>query len=410
MDGGTDLTLRIAVISRAEPHGGGSFQYGASILQALSSLSQNEYDITFWHSSSSWDVFAETLPFQHIRVDNSLPFGFRLVRKLVATLNIFLRNKAIGRWLDCDAMLHTVRRQKAHICICLEQAYNPLPDSIRVIGPVHDLMHRYEGRFPEVGAPAEYDGRERLFSRHVRHAAAVLVDSRVGKQHVIESYGADEDKVHILPYIPSRMLSADFRRPVGLPDDVVPFVFYPAQFWPHKNHVAIVQALALLGDALPLHCVFTGSTDKAGYSVVAEAVKQAGLEQRVHILGYVEECEISWLYKNAFALVMPTFFGPTNIPPLEAFKYGCPAIVSRIYGMPDQLGDAALYFDPQRPEEIAEELRRLALSPDLRNELINKGHKKLEQWKEVDFQQCFLTILEQVFATVDTVPSKRAQS
>jgi glycosyltransferase involved in cell wall biosynthesis len=271
-------------------------------------------------------------------------------------------------------------------------------------------MHRYEGRFPEVGAPAEYDGRERLFSRHVRHAAAVLVDSKVGKQHVIASYSADEDKVHILPYIPSRMLSEDFRRPVGLPDYVVPFVFYPAQFWPHKNHIAIVQALALLSDTLPLHCVFTGSTDKTGYSVVAEAVKQADLEHRVHILGYVEDCEISWLYKNAFALVMPTFFGPTNIPPLEAFKYGCPAIVSRIYGMPDQLGDAALYFDPHRPEEIAEGLRCLALLPGLRKELISKGYKKLDQWTETDFQQCFLTILEQVVATVDAVPAKRSQS
>jgi len=50
-------------------------------------------------------------------------------------------------------------------------------------------------------------------------------------------------------------------------------------------------------------------------------------------------------------MIMPTFFGPTNIPPLEAIAVGCPVAVSNIYGMPHQLGDAALYFNPTRVEK-----------------------------------------------------------
>ena len=57
-------------------------------------------------------------------------------------------------------------------------------------------------------------------------------------------------------------------------------------------------------------------------------------------------------YKYAVALVMPTFFGPTNIPPLEAFALGCPVITSNIYGIPEQVGDAALLVNLDKPLQV----------------------------------------------------------
>ena len=69
---------------------------------------------------------------------------------------------------------------------------------------------------------------------------------------------------------------------------------------------------------------------------------------------------------------MPSYFGPTNIPPLEAMALGCPVAVSNKYAMPEQVGDAGLLFDPDSPEEIAKCIKAMWLDDKLRQKMINK--------------------------------------
>lgn len=390
------MKKRIAVVSRMERAGGGSFQYGASILEAVTKLSQTEYEVCFWYHSNSLDDFVKRLCCQHARPNWFSVQFFRVVRKIANIANKVLKSTRIESWVEYDALIRAVRSWKPDVCISLEQTYNPLSKKVRVIGPVHDLMHRYETRFPEISAPAEFSARERMFGRHAKYAAAVLVDSAIGKKQLIECYGVAESKVHILPFIPSPLLTKPADRPSSTATINAPFIFYPAQFWPHKNHMAIIRAIAMLPEDLPLHCVFVGTTDKEAFVPVREAIEKAGLSERVHILGYVSDADVAWFYKNAFALVMATFCGPTNIPPLEAMQYGCPVVASAVYGMPEQCGDAALYIDPRKPEQIAEALCRMATEPGLRESLIEKGFARSAQWTKEDFQKRFLEILQSV--------------
>lgn len=390
------MKTRIAVISRMERAGGGSFQYGASILDALSELPEDEYEICFWHSSPSLEDFVKKLPYPSVNISSISALKWRVVRQITLAVLKLIRSDDLEFFSECDALLFAACKWNPDICISLEQMYNPLSKKVRVIGPIHDLMHRYEPSFPEVSAAGIYESRELLFSQHARYAAAVLVDSLVGKKHVLESYNIAEQKVHILPFIPNPLLAGEGKRPALIPEHHSPFVFYPAQFWSHKNHVSIVQALSLLPESLQMHCVFVGTTDKSGYANVVDAISQYNISERVHILGYVSDEEVVWLYKNAFALVMPTFFGPTNIPPLEAMQYGCPVIASNVYGVPEQLGDAALFVDPRKPDQIAESICLLKNDPLLRDKLIKNGYSKMAQWTKQDFKNAFLNVLYQV--------------
>jgi len=389
------MKTRVAVISRVERASGGSFQYGASILEAVAKLPTDQYEICFWHNNDSFDDL-EKLPYQHAKPKWFCMQLFRVVKKLATIANGIIKSEKIENWIENDALARSVRAWKPDVCILLEQSYNPLSKEVRVIGPVHDLMHRYERSFPEVGEAAEYAARERTFGRHAANAAAVLVDSNIGKAQLIECYGIAEDKVHVLPFIPSPLFTDQASRPASFSDEKTPFIFYPAQFWLHKNHMAIIQAISMLPNDLPLHCVFVGTTDKAAFVPVREAIEKAGLSKRIHILGYVTDAEVAWFYKNAFALVMPTFFGPTNIPPLEAMQYGCPVITSNVYGIPEQCGDAALYVDPRKPEQIAKALCRIATEPGLRSQLIAKGYDRSAQWTKEGFEKKFLKILQSV--------------
>ena len=87
--------------------------------------------------------------------------------------------------------------------------------------------------------------------------------------------------------------------------------------------------------------------------------------------------DMASLYKKSIALVMPTYFGPTNIPPLEAFALGVPVLYSDLPGLKDQVGDSALLLDLNNPESMAKHIVNLLNSENLRKKLIDLGKKRI---------------------------------
>jgi len=260
--------------------------------------------------------------------------------------------------------------------------------NVPVLSTIHDLMHRYESHFAEVSENGIYEQREIQYSQICRWSDGILVDSETGRRHVHECYLYPLEKIYVLPYIPASYIhqhsaSPDFNNIYALPDK---YLFYPAHSWPHKNHAGLFQAVAELQEELPdIHLLLTGS-QKEGFERTMDLARELDIEDRVQFLGYVPDEDIPEMYRRARALVMPTFFGPTNIPPLEAFVLGCPVAISNIYGIPEQVGDAALLFDPYSPEEIAECVRKLWNDDSLCETLIAKGKKQAERWKMEDFR------------------------
>jgi glycosyltransferase involved in cell wall biosynthesis len=164
-----------------------------------------------------------------------------------------------------------------------------------------------------------------------------------------------------------------------------PFVFYPAQYWPHKNHVALLLALKqLANEGLRMGAVFTG-VDQGNLAHVEATVAELGLEAQVRFLGFVERSTLVALYRRALALAFPSFFGPDNLPPLEAFALGCPVIAAAVPGAEERLGDAALLFDPRSERALAAAVRRLHEEQDLRAECIRRGHQRSAGRSEDDY-------------------------
>jgi glycosyltransferase involved in cell wall biosynthesis len=104
---------------------------------------------------------------------------------------------------------------------------------------------------------------------------------------------------------------------------------------------------------------------------------------------------MSGLYAGAVALVMPTFFGPTNIPVLEAWAYGCPVLTSDIRGIREQVGDAGVLVDPRSVESIAEGIHRLWTSKSLAQTLVQRGYQRLGEYTPADYRQRLIEILEE---------------
>ena len=387
---------KIGIFLGIDANAGGMFQYAESLLGALAKGAGVHWEVTVAYVSPSWEAILSKYPFatkslalgtQGLFISNVLMaarLSVNLVRKLSAMCNPIVRQLASE---GCDAWIFP--------------AQDALTFQVEgtTIGTVHDLMHRYEPDFPEVSNNYRWYIREYRFRSIANTATRVLVDSEVGCDHVVESYGTSRRKIAPLPYIPpSHILNAqvpdDFDEKYILPEK---FIFYPAQFWEHKNHKRLINAAASIRENYPdVTLVFSGGLGKS-YQKVAAHVAEQNMAEHVQFVGFIPDEYLAGFYDRARAMVMPTFFGPTNIPPLEALVRGCPVAVSGIYAMPWQLGDAALYFDPNSVDEMAESLGRLWGDDALCEQLIQAGQTRVSMWGPSQFCDRFERILKSIF-------------
>ena len=92
---------------------------------------------------------------------------------------------------------------------------------------------------------------------------------------------------------------------------------------------------------------------------------------------------------------MPTFFGATNIPPLEAWALGCPVLTSDIRGIREQAGSAAVLVDPKSVESIAKGIHDLWLDDELCRELVKRGFARTNEFTLTDFANRLSTVIEE---------------
>jgi glycosyltransferase involved in cell wall biosynthesis len=266
-----------------------------------------------------------------------------------------------------------------------------------------DLCHRDHPEFPEVRQRFEFEAREDLARNALSKSVAVIAESPLGKENLERRYGLDQDRVHWISISPAERppeqedSSFDPRKAAKIPPDAS-YVFYPAQFWAHKNHRLIVDAIAYLRgkSSQEFYAIFCGS-NCGNLTTVLEMAQERGVNDLVKYVGFVPDEQISQYYKQSLALVMPSYFGPTNMPPVEAFALNTPVIVSDLPGIRDQVGDAAMLVPPDKPEELGNAIALLSKSEKIRKSLIAKGRKRLSSFSDKDR----LSTLRDIFNSYD---------
>jgi glycosyltransferase involved in cell wall biosynthesis len=201
----------------------------------------------------------------------------------------------------------------------------------------------------------EWAYRESRTAPFLRQAAGMIVGTRQGAGELRQFYGIPEDRFLLLPHPAPRGFGGK-RQPAS-----PPYFLYPANFWPHKNHATLLQALALL-QRKDASLIFTGQGKNRAY--LEALARELGVESRVKFAGHVEDAELQRLYLSASALVYPSLSGPENLPPLEAMAAGCPVLNSDFPGAREQLGSAAVFVSPTEPKAWAAAMEEVLKSPE----------------------------------------------
>lgn len=275
-------------------------------------------------------------------------------------------------------------------------------EKLNYITTVWDLCHRDDPEFPEVRLNRQFENRDRKYSAILPRATAIFVDSNIGKINTAKRYGVDLERIHVIPF----QAAEATRRDVGskTKNDLKihekyrlnePYVFYPAQFWAHKNHVYLLEGLRTLQEShgTRVGAIFSGG-DQGNLSYVKSYVRKLDLQNRVRFAGFVRNEEIIELYRQSIALVMPSYFGPTNLPPLEAFQLGVPVLYSDKAGMREQVGNAALLMDLKDPNSMAEHIKHLIENAPLRRRLITAGFEKTRRIDDYERLRILSTVVE----------------
>jgi glycosyltransferase involved in cell wall biosynthesis len=378
--------VRIAVVFDADPLAGGGFHDSLSATLLVSRVkTPDQYEFIYYTLSEENAKAAKAAGLN----TKFLKFGRkeRLVHKL-------RKNLTLNRWFQklgiCKPLDEQFKRDK--IDLVYLTGPNPLSiflEELNFILPVWDLCHRDHPEFPEVRERFEFDSRENFLRTALPKASAVIAESPFGRDALVRRYGLDPEKVYyIWKPASSRIIQLegkidfDPRKFAGLPEEAK-FIFYPSQFWPHKNHRLIIEALAEVRNShgLEIYAIFCGS-DCGNLQNILSYAKKNGVGNLIRHVGFAKDEQMPCYYKNSIALVMPSYFGPTNMPPVEAFSLGTPVVVADLPGFRDQVGDAALLINPSDPKALSEIIIKLTEHDELRENLIMKGRERLHLFSD----------------------------
>lgn len=285
-----------------------------------------------------------------------------------------------------DGFLESLQPDLVHFTT--QQAFLTMIPSIF---QVHDLQHVHR---PELLSPLQVRYREAAYRAFTTQAAVVAVMTEWGRADVCAWAGVSRDRVAVVPWAPAAGLSSapdgNSAPPSGTPSG--PFVLYPAQTWAHKNHIRLLEAMKLLdGRGLHVPLICTGRRNDH-YALVERRARELHLGNSVRFTGYVSDAEMAALYRHATAIVYPSLFEGWGLPIVEAFRFGVPVACSRVSVLPEVAGDAALYFDAESVEGIADAIARVVSDHELRAVLIERGRRRVEALSWVRTARVFRAI------------------
>lgn len=248
----------------------------------------------------------------------------------------------------------------------------PIPaTSGPVVVTLADVQHH---DLPALFSRAERRFRRWAYDRPARTATVVITHSRYSRDRIGYHLGVDPERVEVIHhgidlgrYSPEGEDDEALLAPYELPND---FAVYPANLWPHKNHLGLLRGLAAARGDVAL--VLTGQA-YSGLDELTAVAGRLGIGDRVRHLGFVPASVMPALYRRARALIFPSFYEGFGAPPLEAMACGCPVASSTVASLAEVCGDAVEPIDPEDPASIAAGIERVTGDDGERQRLREAG-------------------------------------
>jgi glycosyltransferase involved in cell wall biosynthesis len=393
------------VISDQSPDAGGGFTFEQGLIEAIQRLRlETPHRLVMIGKPVKVPECLSEMPY--ISLTSTRPKETKLARECKRIVRKLWPRRDNNFVLDFQRTPQ-ILAANLDLIVYLHPWVSPYVD-IPYIVNVWDVAHRLTPFFPELSLATQWDFRERHYRKKLQRAAYIVCPNAPAKQEIVDFYQVAADRVWTLRHPTPADVLRQAEKPtpdvsiehLGLRGE---FLLYPAQFWPHKNHLLLLRMLKVLRDKYDYRpqLVLPGSDKplfaaalEGNLSFVKQRVREMELEDQVIFAGFIPREVLIALYRRAFALVFPSFLGPENLPPLEAFALGCPVIASELPGSKEQFGEAAVRLDPKAPELWADAVQVFRKDSAFRAAQIEKGKIRARDYTSDDFIRGLFAIFE----------------
>lgn len=244
---------------------------------------------------------------------------------------------------------------------------------LNFITTIWDLGHKSVPYLKEMKNKSTNFMREWLYSNSLPNAYKIITDCSDTSNQIEKYYGVDSNKLLSIPF----SINPFFKKNIvskfssKLPKK---YYLYPAQFWTHKNHNLLIRAFKCFKNK-NINLIFTGN-DQGNLKYINESIKENNLSDKIINLGFVNNDILASLYKNCYAVIMPSLIGPTNIPPIEAWFFKKPILYPKQFKSFTKQG--AIYFDYFSEEELAKSIQKIENKAYYKKK-VNDGTKRLNE-------------------------------
>jgi glycosyltransferase involved in cell wall biosynthesis len=417
-------SLRIAVdLTPLRPSGenGGAKHLVLALLKQFQALAPSYYFLILtapWNHSELAQFDAENterLLVDNLGVKDSIFNKSSRLSKLIKKISgrsIFLSkltNKIASKLISLSKLIQKIvnkfspsvsslKKRNINLLFCPFSAPTYAERDIPLVAIVYDLQHL---DYPFFFTSQEKQHRTKFLTNLLQKSQKIICISNFTSQSLITHFQASKQQLTVVPICihnrlskPSESSTIELLEYLGLNNHK--YAFYPANYWQHKNHRVLLTAYGIYKRELPnqpLDLVFTGAL-KHEEDQLRKAASIMGLSNSIHFLGFLSDNELASVWQSAECLIFPSLYEGFGIPVLEAMRFGKPVLSSNAGSLPEVAGDAALYFDPRKPLEIALCLTKISSDPSLVDGLIEKGFQRLKIFNDEEMSRKYLSIFE----------------
>ncbi|KKU03261.1 MAG: Glycosyl transferase, group 1 [Candidatus Amesbacteria bacterium GW2011_GWB1_47_26] len=243
----------------------------------------------------------------------------------------------------------------------------------RMVVTIHDLIkHISKGHDTTTRHPLlywlKYFGYLIIVWLAVHRASHIIVPAKYWRDILIKKYGLNPAEISVIYEGVAQTFLGDSLKETPFKSIPRPFVVYTGNLYPHKNILVLIRAVELAKVNLAIVCARSVFADRLPTS------------PRVFYLGQLSDEQLVGLYQQAAAFTFPSLIEGFGLPGLEAMAVGLPVIAARASCLPEIYGDAALFFSPHDPVDLADKIQSLLIDKKLREMLIAKGQMQVKKY------------------------------
>jgi glycosyltransferase involved in cell wall biosynthesis len=342
--------IHVAIDARLPDKGQGGVQQVIRSLAEGFRLNPNNEVMRSWIVYKGTQWWKGVFPPEDTLIELSPPFG---------KASVMIANRLPKTTSRLFPLLSKLTTQKPQFDLILSShnidlVHMPFQDGFVTEFPYvyhpHDLQHEY---FPEYFTKSQLQHRNSTWRSLAINATLVMAATSLVREDLISKWHIKSQKIKVVPIPPpTRPVPPNRNGSYSHLD----YFLYPAVFWRHKNHIALVEAMRILVIKHPnVHLVFTGSTGPEEKRIRKQVARYC-LDSNIHFGGHVPDSEYGLILKESMGVVIPSLFEALSLTVADAQYFGKPVICSDLPFFKNQPTDDLHFCNPHDEIDIAKKM------------------------------------------------------